>query len=126
MHTEPLLPWPLQLFAASLLVTFLAWVVYLIRQKRLGLRDSLIWLLSTLAALVVTVFPGILESAAAALDIVVPSNALFALAFVYILLNLLSLTLTASADSTRVRRLCQECAMLRAEIDELRRTRSPA
>ncbi len=115
-----LLPLHLQLFATAVLVSFLVWVARLIRQHRLSLRDSLLWLLSTTVALGVTVFPSALQWTAAALAIEVPSNALFALAFVYVLLNLLSATLAISGSAARVRRLTQECALLRAEIEELR------
>jgi hypothetical protein len=115
-----LLPLHLQFFACAVLVTFLLWVAKLIRQHRLSLRDSLLWLLSTTAALVVTIFPSVLQWIAALLAIEVPSNALFALAFVYVLLNLLSATLAISGNASRMRRLTQECALLRAEIDELR------
>ena len=118
--TDPLLPAHLQIIAAVVLVAFLSWVVHLVRHHRLTLRDSLLWLLSTGAALLATLFPSTLRWLARALDIAVPSNALFALAFVYVLVNLLSLTIAVSGNAARVRRLSQECAMLRGELDELR------
>jgi hypothetical protein len=118
--SDPLLPLHLQLVAAAVLVVFLGWVVHLVRQQRLPLRDSLLWLLSTGAALVVTMFPSTLRWLARVLDIAVPSNALFAIAFVYVLVNLLSLTIAVAGSAARVRRLSQECALLRAELDALR------
>ena len=110
----------LRIFAALVLLLFLAWVVRLIRSHRLSLRDSLLWFLSTAAALVVTLFPATLVWLSRALGVEVPSNALFALAFVYVLSNLLSVTIAVSGNATRVRRLTQECALLRAEIEGLR------
>lgn len=110
----------LRLFAALVLVLFLSWVVRLIRSNRLSLRDSLLWFLSTAAALLVTLFPGVLVWVSRALGVEVPSNALFALAFVYVLSNLLSVTIAASGNAARTRRLTQECALLRAEIEGLR------
>lgn len=110
----------LRIFAALVLLLLLGWVVRLIRSHRLSLRDSLLWFLSTAAALLVTLFPGTLVWVSRALGVEVPSNALFALAFVYVLSNLLSVTIAASGNATRVRRLTQECALLRAEIDGLR------
>ncbi|HTP25795.1 MAG TPA: DUF2304 domain-containing protein [Anaeromyxobacteraceae bacterium] len=115
-----LLPLHLQLFAAAILVSFLAWVVHLIRYHMLSLRDSLLWLLSTTAGLVATIFPVTLRWTATALGITVPSNALFALAFVYVLLNLLAATIAISGNAARVRRVAQECTLLRAEIAALR------
>ncbi len=118
--TEPTLPLHLQVFAVAVLLAFLGWVVRLIRRRQLNLRDSLLWLLSTAAALVVTAFPAALVAVARALGIAIPSNALFALAFVYVLLNLLWGTIAISGNAARVRRVAQECALLRAEVDALR------
>ena len=89
----------------------------------------MLWLVSTGVALVFTIFPSTLEWAAGVLHVSVPSNALFAFAFVYVLLNLVSLTVAQSNGSTRMRRLSQECAILRAEMDLLRaelRERAPS
>ncbi len=65
-------------------------------------------------------FSSTLRWVARAVSITVPSNALFALSFVYVLLNLLAATIAISANATKVRRLAQEAALLRAELDALR------
>jgi hypothetical protein len=101
------------------LLAFLGWVVQLIRHHRLSLRDSLLWLISTTVALVAVIFPVTLQWVADALSIAVPSNAVFAVAFVYVFLNLLATTITISGNAARVRRLTQECAILRADLDLL-------
>lgn len=118
--SQPLVPLHLQILAAAVLVALLSVVVVLIRRHHLGLRDSLLWLLSTSAALLVTIFPSALEWLAHALGIAVPLNALFAAAFVYVLLNLLSATIAISSAAARLRRVTQECALLRGELEELR------
>jgi hypothetical protein len=118
--THPLLPLELQIAACATLIVFFGWVVYLVRFQRLSLRDSLLWLLSTGTVLVFTLFPGLLQRLARAIAVQVPSNALFALGIVYLTLNVLSLTIALANASTRTRRLAQECALLRAELEELR------
>jgi len=118
--THPLLPLELQIAACATLIIFFGWVLYLVRFQRLSLRDSLLWLLSTGLVLVFALFPGLLQNLARAIAVQVPSNALFALAIVYLTLNVLSLTIALANASTRTRRLAQECALLRAEMDELR------
>lgn len=115
-----MLPFRLQLFGVVTLLLFLGWVVYLIRHRRLTLSESLVWFLSTLAALVMVVFPHTLVVAAQLLGIEVPSNALFALAYLYLLGNLLSLTIGISSQTARLRRVTQECALLRAELERIR------
>ena len=117
---QPLLPFELQLVACATLVAFTAWVLHLVRAQRLTLRDSLLWLLSTGVVLVFAIFPQLLRSLARAIAVQVPSNALFALAILYLTLNVLSLTIALSSASSRTRRLAQECALLRAELERVR------
>ena len=92
----------------------------LIRTPRLSVRESLVWLLSTLAAIAVTAFPSVLVWAAHLVGIRVPSNAIFGAGVLYLALNVLAVTLSASANTAHVRRLTQEFALLRAEIAALR------
>jgi hypothetical protein len=118
--SHPLLPLQLQVVACLTLLAFFSWVLYLVRFQRLSLRDSLLWLLSTAVVLVFALFPRLLRELATAIEVQVPSNALFALAIVYLALNVVSLTIALSNGSSRTRRLAQECAMLRAELQALR------
>jgi len=120
--TRELLPFELQVVACATLLAFSGWVLYLVRYKCLSLRDSLVWLLSTGIVLVFAVYPRFLETVARAIAVQVPANALFALAIVYLALNVLSLTIALSNSQTRARRIAQECALLRAELDDVRRT----
>ncbi len=118
--THPLLPLGLQVLACGTLLLFFGWVVYLVRFHRLSLRDSLLWMLSTVAVFVLALFPRLLQALARALAVEVPSNALFALAILYLTLNVLSLTIALSNSTSRTRRLTQECALLRGELEGLR------
>lgn len=118
--SHPILPLEFQLVALAVLIVFSGWVVRLVRTQRLQLRESLIWLLSTLAAMVVTAFPQLLVWAAGLLGVQVPSNALFAAALLYLAVNVLAMTIAVSGNTAKVRRLAQECALLRAEIEALR------
>jgi Uncharacterized conserved protein (DUF2304) len=115
-----ILPLPIQLLSLGALASLLGWVLRLVRSNRLPLRESLPWVLSTMGALLVTAFPGLLVAAAGHVGVQVPSNALFGAAIVYLLANVLHLTVTASQTAQRSRRLAQECALLRAELDALR------
>jgi hypothetical protein len=118
--SEPLLPPELQMVAGATLIAFFAWVVYLVRLQRLSLRESLLWLVSTGVVLMFVLHPRLLQQLARAIAVQVPSNALFALAILYLVINVLSLTIALSNASTRARRLGQECALLRAELEAVR------
>jgi hypothetical protein len=120
-----LIPAEIQLLSLAVLLVFSVWVAWLIRHQRLHLRESLIWLLTTLAAIVVTAFPQLLVWIAQVLRFQVPANALFGAGLLYLAVNVLAVTISVSSTTTRVRRLAQECALLRAEIAELRGARPP-
>lgn len=118
------LPAEVQVIGIAVLLAFLAWVVAMVRARRLSLRDSLVWLLSTVAALAITAFPQLLVHLSSMVGVQVPSNAFFGIAIVYLSVNVLSTTVAGSLTASRSRRLAQECALLRAEIEELRKERS--
>jgi len=121
VRTE-LIPLELQVVAIAVLAVFLLWVLRLVRTQRLSLRDSLVWVLSTLLATVIALFPGLLVRAASALGFQVASNALFGAAILYLAVNVLVNTVASSQNAARVRRLTQECAALRAELEEAQRS----
>ncbi len=124
-HAEPLLPLGLQVLSLAVLVVFSGWVLWLIRTQRLHLRESLMWLVTTAAAIVVTAFPSVLARAAHLVGIQVPANALFGAGLLYLAVNVLAITISVSKNTARVRRLAQECALLRAEIEALRTAATP-
>lgn len=124
MTGEAILPLQIQLISLAVLLVFSGWVIWLIRTQRLHLRESLLWLLTTLAAIAVTAFPSLLAWGAKVVGVQVPANALFGAGLLYLAVNVLSVTIATSANSTRVRRLAQECAILRAEVEALRPARA--
>ena len=118
MH--PILPVEIQVFSLAFLLAFTAWVIWLIRTQRLHLRESLAWLLTTIASIAVIAYPKLLVDGARLLGVQVPANALFGLGLLYLAANVLAVTITVSANTARVRRLTQECALLRSQIEALR------
>ncbi|HQR29580.1 MAG TPA: DUF2304 domain-containing protein [Anaeromyxobacteraceae bacterium] len=118
-----LIPPSLQAISVAVLTVFLLWVVRLVRTQRLSLRDSLVWVVTTLAALVVAIFPTILVRASHLLGFQLASNALFGAAVLYLAVNVLVNTVAGSQNAARIRRLTQECAALRAELDAERARR---
>ena len=119
MRTDTI-PFELQAISIAVLAVFLLWVLRLVRTQRLSLRDSLVWVVTTLFATAVALFPGILERAAHLVGFQVASNALFGAAILYLAVNVLVNTVAGSQNAARIRRLTQECAALRAELESLR------
>ena len=121
MTSHPAIPRVLQALSLLVVLAFLVWVFRLVRTQRLTLRDSLVWVVTTLAGAVLVIFPGLLLALSEALGFKVASNAVFGAAVLYLAVNVLVTTVASSVNSARLRRLSQECALLRAELEELRR-----
>lgn len=94
-------------------------LVVLLRQKKLALRYTLLWMLSGLMMLLVTVFPQILEGITHLLGIQLLSNALFAILFFCVLMILISLTSIISKQNESIKRLVQYNALLEQRVREL-------
>jgi hypothetical protein len=121
--TSDLIPFELQAISIAVLAAFLLWVLRLVRTQRLSLRDSLVWVVTTLVAALVALFPGILVRAAHLVGFQVASNAVFGAAILYLAVNVLVTTVAGSQNAARIRRLAQECAALRAELEAARAPR---
>ncbi len=118
--TPSILPVEIQILALAVLLAFSGWVLWLIRTQRLHLRESLIWLLTTVAAIAITAWPELLVRASRLIGVQVPANALFGAGLLYLAVNVLAVTIAISQTTSAVRRIAQECALLRAEVSELR------
>ena len=95
--------------ASSLL---LLGVLELVRQRRLLERYALLWLFSALILLALAVWKDFLETIANAVGIIYPPNALFLIAFGFVMVLLLHFSMAVSrlADQSKV--LAQRIARL--------------
>jgi len=92
-------------------VTFV-FVVEMLRRGILREKYAVLWLLVSFSLFVLALFPRILTQAAQALGIAVPSNLLFLITGVVLLLVAVQLSYEVSRLENRVRRLAEEVAIL--------------
>src|SRR5919109_5131580 len=97
-------------------------VFELLRRRRLVERYALLWLLSSLVLLGLSVWTGLLEVISKAVGIVYPPNALFMIAFAFVLVLLLHFSLAISRLSGETKVLAQEVARLDKEMRNLAAT----
>jgi hypothetical protein len=107
----------LAIFGSSVL---LAIVFELLRRRRLIERYALIWLMSALVLLGLAVWKDLLEIISKAMGIVYPPNALFMIAFGFVLLLLLHFSIAISRLSGETKVLAQVVARLDQELRDLR------
>jgi hypothetical protein len=107
-------------FVAIVVSSTLVFVVFeLLRRRRLIERYALLWLFSSIVLLVLSVWTGLLEIVSDAVGIVYPPNALFAIAFAFVLLLLLHFSLAISRLSGETKVLAQKVARLDNELRAL-------
>jgi hypothetical protein len=100
------------LAAAGLIVVLLE----LVRRRRLLERYALLWLFSALVLLGLAVWRGLLEDLASVLGVAYPPNALFLIAFGFVLALLLHFSLAVSRLSDQSKVLAQRLALLEERL----------
>jgi hypothetical protein len=108
----------IQIIAIAASGLLLVVVLELVRRKAFLERYALLWLLSGLVMLGLSVWQGVLEVVADAVGIAYPPNALFLVAFGFVLVLLLHFSLAVSrlADQSKV--LAQRLALVEQRLEE--------
>ncbi|MEX2195786.1 MAG: DUF2304 domain-containing protein [Thermoleophilaceae bacterium] len=108
----------IQIISVVLSGLLLLGLLELVRRRQLLERYALLWLLSSLVLLGLATWRGLLEEIASALGIATPTNALFFVAFAFVLVLLLHFSISVSklADQSKV--LAQRLALLQELLRE--------
>jgi hypothetical protein len=92
-------------------------VLELVRKGRLAEEFSLLWILTAVVLLVLSIWRGLLDLLARAVGIFYPPSALFLVGFGFMLLLILHFSVIVSRLSRRNRELAQALALLREEME---------
>ena len=92
-------------------------VLLLLRSRKISEKYAILWIVVGLAAVVLAAYPALLGYIATAVGIQVGSNLLFALAILLLLGVAMHLSLEVSRLEDCVRRLAEEAAILRNQVD---------
>jgi hypothetical protein len=104
----------------SIAVSFgLLVVLELVRRRSFLERYAILWLFSGVVLLALAIWKGLLEQVAALVGIVYPPNALFLIAFGFVLILLLHFSLAVSKLSDQTRVLAQRLALLERRQREM-------
>lgn len=95
-------------------------ILRLLVLRQLREKYAIMWLLIGVAMLVLAIFPGVLFRLSELLNVEVPSNLIFALALVLLVGVTLHLSWELSQAEDEVRKVAEEVAILRADVEELR------
>ncbi|MHA7134540.1 DUF2304 domain-containing protein [Oerskovia turbata] len=109
--------YPFALISCAILVLSL---LVLLRRRRLREKYVAIWLVLAAGVSVLGAFPEIVASLATLVGVETPSNLLFALALMVLLIVCVQLSAEITSLEEESRTLVEEVAMLRHDLDELR------
>lgn len=109
----------LQILSIVIALSFTLTVFYLIKNDKLDLKYSIIWLFAGLVMIVLPLYPQTLVFASKLLNIMVPANTLFLVGSIFLICIVFSLTVALSRSSMRIKNLTQEVAILRNKVEKL-------
>ena len=107
---------PNVLAAIAALITFI-FVIDLLRRGVLREKYAVLWLFFSGAALLLAIFPAILVWLTGVLGVAEPVNLLFFVTIVLLVLVSVQLSYELSRHEARIRRLAEEVALLKEEIN---------
>jgi hypothetical protein len=90
----------------------------LVRRKRLMERYAILWLIAGVTVLVLGLWQGLLTTLSHAVGIYYPPSALFAVAFLFVLVMLVHFSMTVSRLSDQNKVLAQRLALLRQRLED--------
>jgi hypothetical protein len=106
----------LQIVAITAAAALLVVLLELVRQRRLLERYALLWLFSAVVLLGLSVWTGLLEAVASLVGVAYPPNALFLVAFGFVMILLLHFSLAVSRLSDQTKVLAQRLALLEERL----------
>lgn len=106
-------------FGAILAVIMVAVIILMLAKRQLSEKYAVMWLVIGIAAIIVTVVPGLLEWLTDALQVQVPANLIFGGAIVLLVGVALHLSWELSRAESEIRRLAEEVAINRLEVERL-------
>jgi hypothetical protein len=109
----------IQLLSIAVSAGLLVVVLELVRRRSFLERYAILWLFSGLILLALAIWQGLLEQVSRLVGIAYPPNALFLIAFGFVMILLLHFSLAVSKLSDQTRVLAQRLALLERRQREL-------
>ena len=94
-------------------------ILIMLRRKSLNLKYSMVWFFFSAVLLLIAAFPQLVYCLAKWVGVMVPSNIVFVLEAVFVLIVLLSLTAIVSSQNEKIVKLVQSIALLEKRVRDL-------
>lgn len=104
-------------------IIFLLIILSCVRQKKLNEAYAILWVLIGIVVLGVSIVPNVLRMSAQLLGIVYPPAVLFIVLLFGVFVILFQYSILLSKNQERISRLVQEVALLKDELEKLKRSK---
>ena len=106
------------------LVLYFVIVLMLLKNKKISLKYTLLWLLSGLLLVILVAFPSILSSISALFGFQSSMNGLIVMMIAFVIIIVMSITSIVSNQSRKIKNLVQYSAMLEKRVRELEKAQT--
>ena len=113
-------------FAVAACLVLVAFLVVLLRTRRLREKYAITWIVVGLGVCVLGAFPETMAALARTVGVQTPSNLLFAIALMVLLLVCIQLSVEVTSLEEESRTLVEEVALLRFDVESLTRAQLAA
>lgn len=104
-------------------IAFLIFILVMTRRKKLEFKYSLVWIVTSIAFIILSVCPKFLYIVSNLMGIKVPINALFLL-IIFLILNIIfTLSIAVSQSLQKIKTLAQEIGIMKLEIEKLKKNK---
>jgi hypothetical protein len=108
-----------QILAITASIALILGVVLLIRNRSLRVEYSILWLVGTVALLIMSLWRGLLDIVAAAIGIYYAPAVLLIVGILFGILLFLHLTVVISRHTEQNKRIVQELALLKEKLERM-------
>lgn len=109
-----------QIFVSLIIVAFLCYVIAKLRKEQIEFKYALVWIISGVIILLLSIFPDILSSMAETMGVGLPLNLVFFLGIILNLIIAFALTVTYSKLKNMIYKLTQMNAILDNDLTHIR------
>jgi hypothetical protein len=113
------MPMGIRVLAIMISIAITVVTLELIRREKLRERYSLLWLATAVSIFILACWSGVLDFVAGTSGVKIPSNALFFIGNIFLMLIVFHLTIVISELSRKNDRLTQEIALIKKRMESL-------
>ena len=114
----------LQIGLIICIALFLVLIIRLLKKNQLEMRYTILWFVTAFLLILIVIFPSILTGLTSSLGIVAQTNGVFAIALLFTLIVLLSITSIVSNLTKKNKEIAQYCAILENKIRKIEEQQS--